>query len=700
MLLACPCGAELHSRLSLYKMRAIIKQEPHPSPTESPHTDDDQVAISAGRKPKLARKGQKKELSPSNSPQARPHDGISLGQSSVSDPIEQPVAESVSEEIGPLELWQRNYSSGSESDDDGLIDDEDAENWVADVEYLSERPALDASEEEAQRALHTLSNYHLSVDPIFNRVVCDFCHSLVSFQRVHTHAQKHTVGKKTNLPLENRIPPKPELHALLRVLGADKPVDLGTTSIPPFEGFQILDGFKCKVAGCRTSHIITSSRRMFREHVKKEHPGHAGDAPFEKVRCQALSSYRREREIREVTHEPVYHGDLLEAILRRSESIGLDRVSLTYEMSPNMHQRSLVYSFTSWDRLIQGVDIAELRRTTDVPKPDEEAYLVRLIVCVEKYYRRAAAELERLDLLTRRMIRSADPQKFLENDPFRLPQEAKTVNEYAQFVARFLIFLIRHMQMPVARFEVSLHSDTLHHLTQLSERLGNPQPSSEFAKDATKDPFSKYLLTYHLQDNEGTPAHASAYPHNISCAQWGFRATACWEILLALEETNVSAFCIYQDRIKPWIHEDYPHIFNSLRQSMHLLTSLSMKQPLAPQFSWDPTNSILSFQGYPIKMSTFRAGLQTALRKADELVQKLFRGLPTAEILAHIDSRLDPACPENWFQDMPRNNDVKFSIFSNSKNSFKYGKTLIAHLSKDQHLVRLMRASIQGQRGM
>lgn len=141
-----------------------------------------------------------------------------------------------------------------------------------------------------------------------------------------------------------------------------------------------------------------------------------------------------------------------------------------------------------------------------------------------------------------------------------VPQENHTLSEYSDFIAYFLIFIMRHLCKPMDKFPVPLHPDTLAQFTFLEQSLQNFNiidnilikdihqciwsllscPSDKFLRNDKQDPFTRFLITYHLKDDYGTFAPSPQFPHNISRAQWCFRATACWEIIQLAETLEIS----------------------------------------------------------------------------------------------------------------------------------------------------------------
>lgn len=140
------------------------------------------------------------------------------------------------------------------------------------------------------------------------------------------------------------------------------------------------------------------------------------------------------------------------------------------------------------------------------------------------------------------------------------PQETNTLSEYSDFIAYFLVFIFRHIQRPMAKFPISLHPDVLALYMFLEQSLEDSAtsieslikdihqciwallscPSDNFLRNDTQDPFTRFLITYHLKDDYGTLASPPQFPHNISRAQWCFRATACWEIITIAEKTGAT----------------------------------------------------------------------------------------------------------------------------------------------------------------
>ncbi|KAG6877227.1 hypothetical protein C0992_010569 [Termitomyces sp. T32_za158] len=538
--------------------------------------------------------------------------------------------------------------SGSEEE----LDEESEEGFGLKFEYdesgyLSRRPVLLTPENIVKNTIQQLAGYQLVVDPNFNRIICLVCQSLIPFERVHRHAYGHTISERQKLSKARQIPSQENLEQLLILLDAHQPVTLGKMPIPPFE-------------------------------------------------------------------------DALTGILEKTTLIGLGVPSTTYVPPSNTHARSLLLDHMEWDLILKDVDLAILRPTAHAASEKSEPHLYHLQRLVKQYYSDISKQLGQLDILTRRLIRSPEPKLAVKHKPFMVPQEHHTLSEYSDFIAYFLVFILRHLAKPIAEFPVSLHPETLVKFTFLEQSLEDSLvtdssivhdihaciwallscPSDKFLRNDKQDPFTRFLITYHLKDDYGTLASPPQFPHNLSRAQWCFRATACWEIIRLSEISGASRQETYEKHVKAWIHEGEQHMFNSLRQSMLHLTVIAKAQPGIARFNWNTTRTCLSIDGFPIVLKQLYEGLDSTILRVESLLEQLFRGCSFQDILKYIDSRIDPSADraEHWFKDDPKNEDIQFSVFSMQENNLKqFEHRLLRHLSKDTKLFQQIQGAIRAR---
>ena len=70
-------------------------------------------------------------------------------------------------------------------------------------------------------------------------------------------------------------------------------------------------------------------------------------------------------------------------------------------------------------------------------------------------------------------------------------------------------------------------------------------------------------------------------------------------------------------------------------------------------------------------MNKFVKAIHAVIGEITALVECVFRSSEYQDILAHIDTRLDPQNPEQWFRDRPQEYSPGTSVFSDPNNAFQ-----------------------------
>ncbi|KAF5366490.1 hypothetical protein D9615_010644 [Tricholomella constricta] len=606
--------------------------------------------------------------------------------------------------------------SPPESDSDSGQGSDDGEE---DSEPTEVPMVVDVPQDEVAHARKYLLDKEICVDPVYNRIICLVCRSIVPMAHIHAHAMKHTQGKNRSLPASRKIPPKADLEEQLQKLNAHHPHPILPGPTPPIEGLRTITGFKCAVVDCPNAAMVFGSQDKVRRHAAAVHPDYGPrKRPFVCVLAYALSKHLTERHFVEVTHDPLPKSVEVTAVLALSKSIGIGKEPESYQAAQSGQRRNIIFARTDWDRLLDGVNLRILRATAFPGNEKTEPHFHSMTNIAREYYHQIMKQISDLGVLTRRYIRSANPSEELHQIPFSQPQERSTVDKNADFIAYFLVFLLRHIISPMEKFTVSLHPTTVNHLVTLQDMLEAPDHSSadvipcfhdcvwsilslcskEFEECETRDPFSPFLIAYHLVDDHGTYASVTQFPHNIARAQWGFRATACWEILcLKPSNENKGHFC-YQKYIAPFIHDGGQTTFTVLRQYMKLFSALAKKHAGFARFNWNSEKTVLSIDGFSLQLKSFYESIPTSLDDLKVLISRLFRQCSYDDILAHIDKRLDPdhKRASQWFRDRPLENALKYSIFEEPENGLqKFQSRLLDHLCQDKHMFEYIQGHVK-----
>ncbi|KAJ3709876.1 hypothetical protein DFJ43DRAFT_1162382 [Lentinula guzmanii] len=174
---------------------------------------------------------------------------------------------------------------------------------------------------------------------------------------------------------------------------------------------------------------------------------------------------------------------------------------------------------------------------------------------------------------------------------------------------------------------------------------------TKFLEDDRFCPFTRFLVAAHLKPH-GQFVRANVISPFIGYIQWSLRATAAKKLISISHELGGDYLAAF-DTLREFISEGKQVLFNSLRQSMHLISSIAYRQQGLARFLWSPDRKTLSIDGFPVHIPTFLKNIQRTLLTTIERVQTLFRGCEYLDILDHIDQGMvpDEVGQTRWFRD-------------------------------------------------
>lgn len=426
-------------------------------------------------------------------------------------------------------------------------------------------PSMDIDKDSGPAELGAFAcTWGIHVEPKFKLTVCLDCGISIPWEHVYGHRRSHHKPAGTS---NKSLPSKTSVLNTLRGLGAHLPKRLPTSPVPPLDGMRIIpDLVKCTIERC-TSTTLFTSMKPFHKHCVIAHGKPPLALRFHAItnRHQIGVSKHLMSYIEVANCHSITDTDALGAILAHVEKCGLYTRDTTYKPAVNKRPRGPLLAQTNWEQCIKNVDLKCLRETA--LKPENQPEFDYLIQETQSYYKFIAANLGRLSTLTLWALVSTSPSGDTEKAPFRRPQEDPTLERYANFMSRFIIFLIRHLCQPIDNFDVPLHPQHCHYLKELHALLKSSSKhnsvdvdqrcvelihhtvfsllscvSDEFLKNEMKDLFTLFLLTYHLSDDHGNTNRAHQVPPTISQAQWCFRATAAYEIMQMMSYYENNSF--------------------------------------------------------------------------------------------------------------------------------------------------------------
>lgn len=130
-------------------------------------------------------------------------------------------------------------------------------------------------------------------------------------------------------------------------------------------------------------------------------------------------------------------------------------------------------------------------------------------------------------------------------------------------------------------------------------------------------------------------------------------------------------------------------MFNSLRQSMHLVSSIAYRQQGLARFLWSPDRKTLSIDGFPVHIPSFLQNIHRTLLTTTEKIHTLFRGCEYMDILDHIDHGMvpDEAGQPRWFRDHLSNDRERYSFMEEEENGLQqFSNRLLLHLIDNSNL--------------
>ncbi|KAJ3871158.1 hypothetical protein F5051DRAFT_446546 [Lentinula edodes] len=769
-MIPCPCGLEEHARYSFQKLNTLNKQIPHPGSDASEWADlpsNKQAEIpptspTPSLIPSLNDEKTAEELPPPATPipHSQPSDGTiatQVSSAAYSSGGEEPLSplnslqsafgqlkdtemadedlEKVTEvestvEEGPIVCSADGGIIGEVLRDDGLEDDEeetDEEDVLSGDEALpAERDDMDVdlapSSLSPSEILSSLSRFNIIVEPVYHLAVCTECAIPVRLEHMYTH-QKTKHFKGLNLPPELSFPSRSSLYSLLATLGADQPFEIPVGPIPRIQGVQIVQGLKCTLSGCigEVFGAVEGRSRNLRVHQLQVHPQVArADRRSIQVPCHPLSANRRDRRFVEISPTSNSTSISSRLIEKAAETCSLLEHEQVFTIASNEREKNAVFAQSRWDEVLNGVNLSLLMATLSSSKRDAFASFKWLKVIAREYYKEVTEKLPTLPVLTRRYILSSNTSN-LKYQPFRRPQEMKTVLEDSDRAAQFIAFLIVHIETPVDGFPIPLHPEVKTHLETLSlslsdkstsdSDLGNAiheavwlilsRPSNQYIQNELMCPFTRFIIAATLKDS-GTFVRAKVITPVMAQAQWCFRATAAEEVIRLQSAYNGDSLLAYKTHVERYITDGYPVLFTTLRQNMNYLRALASRQQGLARFNWNIERTVISIDGFPIAVSSYIRGVHDTIKSVNSQIDRLFRGCLYSDILQLIDDAMVPAQTgqPRWFRDRPTVDKIRYSFFEEAENGLlDLRPRLLNHLIDDPKLFTAVDAKLIPKNG-
>lgn len=286
-----------------------------------------------------------------------------------------------------------------------------------------------------------------------------------------------------------------------------------------------------------------------------------------------------------------------------------------------------------------------------------------------------------------------------------------TEERYERHLFAFIGFVIRLILKPIADFPFSLSTEVAGAALSLYDLASNQDSRDEDIDECL------HAMIWGLieEDNPGRrknwrwdPLHlflvASSYNHKtlrfngghtitprISGLQWCLRIFGAMQVhkldSVAMESNQQRQF---DEHVRDYFTSKKNALFSISLNNQHMITQIVNGSPAkAPEFCWDVTGRVASYEGFPIPISSYLAMIQKSIRYAEGLLEKVCQGFAISDILSSIEHRLNQSGSKEgvkqWYTDQTRNEDPDFSFLDIPSNGLQeHEQALIQHFGRSK----------------
>ncbi|KAF9062256.1 hypothetical protein BDP27DRAFT_1428161 [Rhodocollybia butyracea] len=594
------------------------------------------------------------------------------------------------------------------------------------VQDLISQYAPDPDDINENAARKFLQDHRIVVDPIQHWTICLQCRLPIQWTMIYKHRRgehhsrfsrlSRTAGAFVDFPSEE------EITRNLLILQAEKPTEYSLRTITRVEGLDVKTCVKCLFPGCGK---IYGSKPSFDKHwtISQSHIGKRCSA---KVKVHPLGGMMFSQQFIEVTGSPhsLDSDKVLQKVLALAKERGIGDSPTIAGPPGTASAMNQVYNEFRWNEIIEGAVFEDVRVSALIPLPSDEPDYYRIVQGAHFYYWYIIPKLESLGTTVRRWIRSLRPSE-IRTMPFRRLQEKSSMDQNANVLATFLVFLLRNTRKPIPNFRIALHPSAKAALIVLGDqakeipgsgaddqKLYNSNisiaihdavwtflsnPAAEFLVDRQLCPLLRFFVASHIRDAIGTLGMIAQVTPRISKIQWCFRATGCNVIILRREEFDNEEFKTYETLVQKYLMDGPSTPFTTMRETKNRFSRVIASQPTISRFTWDVDSKVVSMDGTPISVQKLFDSWQTCLADLETATRKVFRGYDYTPILELIDSKTIPIPEEssNWFVDSRSQLDYLYSFLEEDRNQLKpYREVLLQHLLKDASLITVVNGEL------
>jgi hypothetical protein len=240
----------------------------------------------------------------------------------------------------------------------------------------------------------------ITVDRLYNLVVCNECGIGIPFEWVKTHLKNHHGIRKTEEEISGELNMDQEPITVEEAKNWIKSVWVGRA----VQGIPVRDGLKCKE--CEYSGTVT---QVMRNHVAQEHKGLKMAEHVEKCKVQlifkgGLQKYIQVEEPEGMDVDVERDPEWVTAVNREfGESMANVKVD-GGKGKTNLRLMNVFIAKTRWDSLVEDMDLEEIVKMASMPTINRTLH--KVILCGRRYVRMACKELDKGSIIVKRLLMS------------------------------------------------------------------------------------------------------------------------------------------------------------------------------------------------------------------------------------------------------------------------------------------------------
>ena len=272
------------------------------------------------------------------------------------------------------------------------------------------------------------------------------------------------------------------------------------------------------------------------------------------------------------------------------------------------------------------------------------------------------------------------------HEPFKYPENARSVHQYGDYVARLPMFMIRVMRnattgtksipvlmtdeqkrtteeldrflienKDVARSEESVREQDKKLQACLESILFSRHDRSSV--NSTHCPILRFLLVSHIADTNGKFRSAKELCGNISALHFLFRLIFLLWVRRLAEETegpDGQAYICAKLRAR-WLCEGEPSPYDSILTIMHYATTVAYAQTPPPSFTISEDRSLVSLGVHHVHVEHLGVMYASLMDEAGGL-------------LSDLTTHLDVDLPSMHWDDNPRERDVNYNFIAQNRD--------------------------------